>query len=140
VRTSLDSEELGPLKERVGSRKVESDSRERERRRAFLFLSALLAALMTNALATEGDMLVTAFDDVAILVLGLFEISVIALQWRKRPRPQLRRANDMMSIVGLWVVVFAISAFEVEAGFSEDLADEVPALLIGLAMVVNRLI
>ena len=106
---------------------------------AFLFLVAV-SMFAYISYAVEGEELITSFDDLAVVGVGAIAHLVIAIRWRKPSLLRLARVNNVLFILGLWMVVFTIFAFEVEAGFPEELVDEVPKLILSLLLIVNRFV
>ena len=106
---------------------------------AFLFLVAV-PMFAYISYAVEGEELITSFDDLAVVGVGAIALLVIAIRWRKPSLLRLARLNNILFILGLWMVVFTIFAFKVEAGFPEELVDEVPKLILSLLLIVNRFV
>jgi hypothetical protein len=111
----------------------------RMRAYAALYSLAVLTFAYT-AYFVEGEDLVTSFDDIAVVGVGALSLLFIAARWRKPSLLSLARLNNVLFIMGLWMVVFSIFALEVEAGFPDDLADEVPKLIVSLLLVMNRFV
>ena len=126
----------------VGSAKDESSSLSREiaRRRVSIYLLAFTLIFYSYITYAEGDMLVASFDDMASAVLGGIGVGLLALRWRKDKDSQIekRKTNNMVLIIGLWLLVFSIFALEIEYGFPDELTDDVPKLLIAISIVINR--
>jgi hypothetical protein len=87
---------------------------------------------------SEGDLLVTSADNVATLTLGILGLVILGVTWKMNSATQLRRTNNILFVPGLWLLVFSIFGYEIEAGFPEDIADDILKILISLALVANR--
>ncbi len=114
--------------------------RELSRRQVFLYLFGLAVAVCIYFIFTEGEELVTIIDEVLVAVVGVIGVFATAIRWRKGSFSQLKQLNNFMLILGVWMLVFSIFALEIEAGFPEDLADDIPKLFISLALIINRFV
>jgi hypothetical protein len=88
----------------------------------------------------EGAELISSFDDLAVVGVGATALLLAVVRWRKPSLLRLARLNDVLFILGLWMIVFSIFAFEVEAVFPDELVDEVPKLILSLLLVVIRFV
>lgn len=113
--------------------------RDYGRARAYAALySFTVLAFTYTAYFVEGEDLVTSFDDLAVAGVGVVVLLFLALRWRKPSLLSLSRLNNILFVLGLWMVVLSIFALEIEAGFPDDLLDEPPKLIVSLLLVVNR--
>ncbi len=88
----------------------------------------------------EGEELVASFDDLAIVGISVIGLSLLVIRWRNASLIRLAKLNDILFVLGVWMVIFSVFAIETEAGFSEDLVDEVPKLVLSILLVANRLL
>lgn len=88
----------------------------------------------------ESEELVASFDDLTIIGISTIALSLLVVRWRKASLIRLAKLNDVLFVLGLWIAVFSVFALEVEAGFSDDLVDEAPKLVLSILLVANRLV
>ncbi|MDA4114500.1 MAG: hypothetical protein OK474_10685 [Thaumarchaeota archaeon] len=114
--------------------------RDSGRARVYAVLYSFVVLMFAYVSYSEGEDLVTSFDDLAVVVVGLVALGFIAMRRRRPSLCSLGRLNNILFIMGLWMVVFSIFAFEIEAGFPEDLADEIPKVIVSTLLLINRLV
>ena len=122
---------------------MESDKsviKELGRRRVFIFFWGFVIVAIANVIGEESDMFIHVLDDYLDIILAVVAIAIIVAMWRKQTAPQLRRVNNIASILAVLLVLVTIYAISVEIGDPADFGNEIPTLLFGITMLVNRFV
>ncbi len=85
-------------------------------------------------------MFIHALDDYLDIILAVVAIIVFVVMWRKQTAPQLRKANNVATILAVLLILVTIFAITVEIGDPADFGNEIPTLLFGIKLVVNRFV
>jgi hypothetical protein len=134
----IDGKERGKSNQGQSERELVRDH-GRARTYAALYSFAVLTFAYV-AYFVEGADLVTSFDDLTVVGVGVVALLFLAVRWRKPSLLSLARLNNILFMLGLWMIVFSMFAVEIEAGFPDDLVDEVPKLIVSLLLAVNRFV
>ena len=114
--------------------------REIGKRRVYAVVAILALGFSLISILAELDAIAAAVDDVVFLVAAAAGIAVLAAKSNRTSLPQLKTQSNIL--VGLFAVallskLFAILGERTDPG---DLADELPALALGAAAVLNRVV
>jgi intracellular septation protein A len=74
-------------------------------------------------------------DDFAKVLISAAMVVLIAATWKNQTLPSMRRINRIATIAGVLIILFGIFAIVVEN--SSDAADDFPAIILGVFLVIN---
>jgi len=110
------------------------------RRRVNGFFYGLLLVAIFNTVFEESDITSHVADDVADIVLAAVGLLLI-LAWRKRTSiSDLRKINNILAVLAVLVVVATIYAITQEYTDPMDFGNEIPTLIFGIFLLINRFI
>lgn len=110
----------------------------RNRVSAFFWAFALIALL--NVITEEQDIFLHVVDDyadIAIIVVGL---AVLAMWWKRQSPSQLKRTQNVMAALAVLLILATIYAITQEIGDPADFGNEIPTLLFGIFLLINRFV
>lgn len=114
--------------------------KEYSKRKVFLFTYVISAVAFIAVLGLESENPAFLIDDYAKIILPIFAIIFFIVTWKKDDIRALRRTNNIGTVVGALILLFAILAILLEIDKSEFVADDFPAVIFGLLAVVNGLV
>ncbi len=106
----------------------------------FVFFWGFALVALANTVGEERDVFLHVVDDYVDIILAVVAIVIIAAMWRKQAAPQMRRVNNIASILAILLVIATIYAISQEIGDPADFGNEIPSLLFGITMLVNRFV
>jgi glucose uptake protein GlcU len=110
------------------------------RRRAFGFFFGVSAILFLDVAFMEGDMVSHSFDDIAVVAISAIAVILILATLKKRSLPQLKRMNNILTILGVLFLIMTFVAISIEINDANDIGDDFPKIFIAAAMLVNRFV
>jgi hypothetical protein len=110
------------------------------RRRVFAFFAAFTIVALGDVLFGELDKLTHAFDDIVIVILMAVVLGVIGSGLRKTSVLQLSRQQNIVLVIVIVALIIQIVAFPIEMKDPMDFGNEIPVLLLLVAMIVNRFV
>lgn len=114
--------------------------RELGRRRVFVFFWGFVFVALINTINEESDIFLHVFDDYVDIILAVVAVIVIGVMWRKQAMQQLKRVNNIATILAVLFILATIFAITQEYNDPADFGNEIPSLLFGIAMVINRFV
>lgn len=114
--------------------------KEYSKRKVFLFTYLISAVAFIAVLGLESENPTYLIDDYAKIILSIISIIFFAITWKRDDSRAPRRTNNVGTIVGALILVFAILAILLELGKTEFVADDFPAVILGLSAVINGLV
>jgi peptidoglycan/LPS O-acetylase OafA/YrhL len=110
------------------------------RRRVFAFFWALLLIAIANTVNEEGDIFLHVVDDYADIILAVVALIVLVAWWKKSSIPDLKRVNNIMAVLAVLVIIATIYAITQEYTDPADFGNEIPTLLFGIFLLINRFV
>jgi hypothetical protein len=118
----------------------QSLTKELGRRRVSIFFWALLFIAIANVVNEENDLVLHVADDYADLALAVVALGIIAL-WRKRKSlKDLKKLNNVLAVLAVIVILATIFAITQEYTDPTDFGNEIPTLLFGIFLLINRFV
>ncbi|MCL5068756.1 MAG: hypothetical protein M1368_10455 [Thaumarchaeota archaeon] len=114
--------------------------KEYSKRKVFLFAYVISAVAFIAVFGLESENPTFLIDDYAKTILPIIAIIFFAATWKKESVQALKRTNNVGTVVGALILVFAVLAILLEIGRTEFVADDFPAVILGLLAVVNGLV
>jgi hypothetical protein len=114
-------------------------ARQVGRSRVFMFFWAFAVVAIGNVIGEENDMLLHVIDDYVDIVLAVIAIVVLVRVWKKGTAA-LKRANDVSAVLAVMLIAMTIFAITQEIGDPADFGNEIPTLLFGIFMLINRFV
>lgn len=109
-------------------------------RRAFALLFGLVIAEIANHTVGESDMFLHAIDDYIDIVAAVIALAVILLWWKRDSLPELKKTNNVLTALAVVVILATIFAITQESSDPEDFGNEIPTLIYGIFLLINRFI
>jgi len=110
------------------------------RRRVFGFFYVLLLVAISSAVVDEGDLFLHVVDDYADIILAVIAIILIAWMWKKQTPADLRKLNNSLTVIAVLIIIATIFAITQEYNDPKDFGNEIPTLLFGIFLVINRFV
>lgn len=110
------------------------------RTRVFAFFWTFALVAIANTVAEERDIFLHVVDDYTDITLALIAIVVIALWWKKKTPAELKRTNNVLTALAVILILATIFAITQEIGDPADFGNEIPTLLFGIFMLINRFV
>ncbi|AAY81308.1 hypothetical protein [Sulfolobus acidocaldarius] len=107
------------------------------RTRVFLFFSITLLVFGSDIAAEIADNMVYPLDDILVLVLGIVGI-VLYFAMRSRSVEGLKRLNNIYLTVFVVALAIKLVWTIIEAPHPDDMADDIPAVIILAVVIANR--
>jgi heme A synthase len=98
-----------------------------------------LIALL-NTVAEENDIFLHVVDDYADIAIIVVAIVLLAMWWKKRSPQQLKRTGNVMAVLAVLLIVATIFAITQEYSDPADFGNEIPSLLFGIFLLINRFV
>ncbi|MCH4816750.1 MAG: hypothetical protein QXY87_11540 [Saccharolobus sp.] len=107
------------------------------RRRVFLFSSIILLVFGSDIAPEIHDSPLFAVDDIIAVILGVIGILLYFLM-RRKDEPTLSRQSNIY--LGIFIVAFVMKLgwTFIEFSHADDVADDIPAIIILIAVLANR--
>jgi hypothetical protein len=109
------------------------------RRRVFLFVFVVSAFAFLPTLMGETEIQLAPVDDFGKVGVSVILLILIAATWRNQTLPSMRRTNMIATFGGVLIIVFGVMALVLESGNADYVADDFPALIIGIFILINGL-
>ena len=106
----------------------------------YLFFWAFVVVAISKVIAEENDLFLHVADDYVDIILAVIAIAILAVMWRKKSTPSLRRANNIATILAVALIAAAIFAITQEVGDPADIGNEIPTLFFGIFMIAIRFV
>jgi hypothetical protein len=110
----------------------------RNRVSAFFYAFALVAIL--NTVTEENDMFLHVIDDYADIAIIIVALALLALWWKKTSPAQLKMTQNVMAALAVALVLATIFAITQEYSDPTDFGNEIPTLLFGVFLLINRFV
>lgn len=107
------------------------------RRRIFLFVSVVTTIAFISVLSLESENQLYLIDDYAKIILPIILIIMIVVTWRNQALPSMKRVNMIGTIMGVLILLFGIMALVLESGNPDSIADDFPAIILGIFFIIN---
>lgn len=112
--------------------------KELGRRRVFAFFWVFVLVAIANTAIGESDKFLHVVDDYTDITLAIIAIVVLAMWWKRKSFKDLRRSNNILTVLSVILVLATIFAITQEMGDPEDFGNEIPTLLFAIFLIVNR--
>ena len=109
------------------------------RARVFIFFFAFVVVAIGNAVGEENDIALHVADDYADIAIAIIGVIVLATMWKKGTAA-LRKANNISTVLAVLLIVATIFAITQEYNDPTDFGNEIPTLLFGIFMIINRFV
>ncbi|MDA4124124.1 MAG: hypothetical protein OK438_01545 [Thaumarchaeota archaeon] len=112
------------------------------RRRVFGFFWIFFGVAIVQTLSSEGDTFIHVVDNYIDIALVVVAVIVLLAWWKKSSTKDLQMVNNILSVLAVILLVLAIVTLAGLTGetTAEDLADDIPTLLFGIFMLINRFV
>jgi hypothetical protein len=110
----------------------------RNRVSAFFWAFALVALL--NVITEENDIFLHVVDDYADIAIIVVALALLAMWWKKQSPSQLKRTGNAMAVLAVLLILATIFAITQEIGDPTDFGNEIPTLLFGIFLLINRFV
>jgi hypothetical protein len=107
------------------------------RRRVFLFAYVVSAIAFLSTLTTENEHQLFLVDDYGKIVFSIVMIVIIVATWRTQTLASMKRTNQVGTVAGVLTLVFGVMALVIERGNSDAIADDFPAIILGIFFIIN---
>jgi glycerol uptake facilitator-like aquaporin len=114
--------------------------RDLGRRRVSAFFFALLLVAIFEQAISESDKFLHAVDDYVDIIVAIIALLIIFAWWKKNSASDLKKTNNWMAGLALIVIIATIFAMTQEFGDAEDFGNEIPTLLFGIFLLINRFV
>lgn len=108
------------------------------RRRVFGFFWVFVLFAIANTVTEENDIFLHVVDDYTDIVLAVVAIVVLLVWWKKASLPNLKRVNNILTVLAVLLILATIFAITQEMGDPTDFGNEIPTLFFGAFMIANR--
>lgn len=105
---------------------------------AFFWTFALIAIL--NTVTEENDIFLHVVDDYADIAIIVVALALLAMWWKKKDPSQLKRTGNVMAVFAVLLILATIFAITQEYGDPADFGNEIPSLLFGIFLLINRFV
>ena len=105
---------------------------------AFFWTFALIALL--NTVQEENDIFLHVVDDYADIAIIVVAIVLLAMWWKKKSPQQLKMTGNVMAVLAVLLIVATIFAITQEYNDPADFGNEIPTLLFGIFLLINRFV
>jgi uncharacterized protein YhhL (DUF1145 family) len=105
---------------------------------AFFWTFALIAIL--NTVQEENDIFLHVVDDYTDIAIIVVAIVVLAMWWKKRSPQQLKMTGNVMAVLAVLLIAATIFAITQEYNDPADFGNEIPSLLFGIFLLINRFV
>lgn len=112
--------------------------KELGRRRVFAFFWVFTLVAIANTINEENDILLHVVDDYTDIVLAVVAIVVLLLWWKRASFKNLRRGNNILTVLAVLLIVATLYAVTQEMGDPTDFGNEIPTIFFGVFMILNR--
>jgi heme A synthase len=110
----------------------------RNRVSAFFFAFALVALL--NTITEENDIFLHVVDDYADIAIIVVALALLAMWWKKKSPAELKRTQNVMAVLAVALILATIFAITQEINDPADFGNEIPSLLFGVFLLINRFV
>ena len=112
--------------------------KELGRRRVFAFFWVFVLFAIANTVGEENDIFLHVADDYTDIVLAVVAIVVLLLWWKKSSLQNLKRGNNILTVLAVLLIAATLFAITQEIGDPTDFGNEIPTLFFGAFMIANR--
>ncbi len=105
---------------------------------AFFWTFALIAILST--VQEENDIFLHVVDDYADIVIIVVAIALLAMWWKKKSPQQLKMTGNVMAVLAVLLILATVYAITQEYTDPMDFGNEIPTLLFGIFLLINRFV
>ncbi len=74
------------------------------------------------------------------ITLAVIAIIVLVVWWKRQSLSDLKRVNNIVTVLAVLLILATVFAFTHEIGDTEDLANDIPTLFFGIFMLINRFV
>lgn len=110
------------------------------RTRVFAFFWAFALVAIANVITEESDIFLHGVDDYTDIILAIVALIIIAVWWKKQTPAELKRTNNVLTVLAAVLILATIFAITQESGDPTDFGNEIPTLLFGVFMLINRIV
>ena len=115
-------------------------TRELSKRRVFAFVAIFLAVSLPEVAYLEGDQLLHALDDYAVVAVSVIVIALLAMWWKKQSLTELKKQHNIILILFAIALLFKLFAISQELNDPQDFGDEPPLIIFLIITIINRFI
>lgn len=110
------------------------------RARVFAFFWVFALAALSSTVMDEHDIFLHVIDDYTDITLAVVAIVVLAVLWRRNALPSLKKANNIMTVLAVLLMLVTFFAISQEISDPADFGNEIPTLFFAIFMLINRFV
>jgi heme A synthase len=108
--------------------------------RVYAFFWTFVLVAIANVITEENDVFLHVVDDYTDITLAVVAIIIIAMWWKKRSPAELKRTNNVLAVLSVLLILATLFAITQEIGDPADFGNEIPTLLFGFWLLINRFV
>jgi hypothetical protein len=114
--------------------------KELGRRRVFIFFWSFVLIAIANTVNEENDIALHVVDDYADIALAIIALALIVVWRNRKSLKDLKKLNNALTVMAVLLILATIFAITQEYTDPTDFGNEIPTLLFGIWLVINRFV